>query len=131
MSGNFAAIRSRALRFLATLRARAKLKIARFSTLEKQEHFSARPVPLPSRTTVERVVPNGSAHAKPPPRRRALGLLARNKDGCTMTMLSARGVKLETLAGLAMNKSDHVGRGKRPIEITRIAITDAGRRTLE
>jgi hypothetical protein len=50
-------------------------------------------------------------------------------------MLSARGVKAETIdellaAGLAIKKSELVGRG-RPIEITRIAITDAGRRALE
>ena len=51
-----------------------------------------------------------------------------------MTMLLARGVKAETIdellaAGLAIKKSERVGRG-RPIEITRIAITDAGRRAL-
>jgi hypothetical protein len=50
-------------------------------------------------------------------------------------MLSARGVKVETIdellaAGLAIKKSELVCRG-RPIEITRIAITDAGRRALE
>ena len=59
----------------------------------------------------------------------------RRRDGCTMTMLLARGVKVETIdellaAGLATKNSELVGRG-RPIEITRIAITDAGRRTLE
>jgi hypothetical protein len=70
-----------------------------------------------------------------PPWRYALGLLTPKKDGCTMTMLSARGVKVETIdellaAGLAIKKSELVGRG-RSIEITRIAITDAGRRALE
>jgi hypothetical protein len=50
-------------------------------------------------------------------------------------MLSARGVKVETIdellsAGLAIKKIELVGRG-RPIEITRIAITDAGRLALE
>jgi hypothetical protein len=64
-----------------------------------------------------------------------LRLLTPKKDGCTMTMLLARGVKAETIdellaAGLAIEKSERVGRG-RPIEITRIAITDAGRRALE
>jgi hypothetical protein len=132
------------------MRARAKLKNARFSTLEEEQRFSTRsstrPVRLPSRPTIQRVVPNGSEHPvrlrtvptipNRPPRRRALGLLARNKDGCTVTMLSGRGVKVETIAellmtGLAMKKSEFVSRGKRPIEITRIAITDAGRRTLE
>jgi hypothetical protein len=52
-----------------------------------------------------------------------------------MTMLLARGVKVETIdellaAGLAIKKSELVGRG-RPVEITRIAITDAGRLALE
>ena len=52
-----------------------------------------------------------------------------------MTMLLARGVKVETIdellaAGLAIKRSELVGRG-RPIEITRIAITDAGRLALE
>ena len=69
------------------------------------------------------------------PWRYALGLLTPKKDGCTMTMLLARGVKIETIdellaAGLAIKKSELVGRG-RPVEITRIAITDAGRRVLE
>jgi len=70
-----------------------------------------------------------------PPRRYALGLLTPKQDGCSMSMLSARGVKVETIdelvaAGLAVKKSELVGRG-RPIEITRIAITDAGRGALE
>ena len=52
-----------------------------------------------------------------------------------MTMLLARGVKIETIdellaAGLAIKKREVVGRG-RSIEITRIAITDAGRQALE
>jgi hypothetical protein len=68
------------------------------------------------------------------PRRYALGLLTPKKDGCTMTMLLARGVEVETIdellaAGLAIKKSELVGRG-RPIEITRIAITHDGRRAL-
>ena len=60
-----------------------------------------------------------------PPQRYALGLLTPKKDGCTITMLLARGVKVETIdellaAGLAIKKREVVGRG-RPIEITRIA----------
>jgi hypothetical protein len=48
-------------------------------------------------------------------------------------MLSARGVKVETIeeliaVGFAIKKSDLVGRAKRPI--TRIAITEAGRLAL-
>jgi len=68
-----------------------------------------------------------------PPCRHALGVLARNRGGCTTTMLSARGVKVETIekliaVGFAIKKSDLVGRGKRPI--TRIEITEAGRLAL-
>src|SRR5262249_27010699 len=68
-----------------------------------------------------------------PPRRYALGLLAQKKDGCTLTMLLARGVKIETIdelveAELAIKKSELVGR--RGIEITRVVITDAGRQAL-
>src|SRR5207237_2400655 len=78
---------------------------------------------------------SGEPATRLPPRRYALGLLPPQKDGCTTTMLSARGVKIETIdellaAGLALKKSELVGRG-RPIEITRIAITDAGRLALE
>ena len=70
-----------------------------------------------------------------PPRRYVLGLLTPKKDGCTMTMLLARGVKVETIdellvAGLAIKRSELVGRG-RPIEITRITIIDAGQRAIE
>ena len=78
---------------------------------------------------------SGEPTTRLPPGRYVLGLLIPKKDGCTMTMLSARGVELETIdellkAGFAIKKSELVGRG-RPIEITRIAITDAGRRALE
>ena len=50
-------------------------------------------------------------------------------DGFSMTMLSARGVKVETIVELIM-AGFAIKEGPRPIEITRIAITDAGRRTL-
>ena len=68
-----------------------------------------------------------------PPRRYVLGLLTPKKDGCTMSMLSARGVKVKTLdeliaAGLATAAIEHVGRGS--IEVTRVKITEAGRRAL-
>jgi hypothetical protein len=69
-----------------------------------------------------------------PPRRYVLGLLTPKKDGCTVSMLLARRVKVETIdelvaAGLAIKKSEVVGRG-RPTKIMRIAITDAGRRAI-
>ena len=78
---------------------------------------------------------SGEPATRLPPWRYVLGLLTPKKDGCTMTMLLARGVKIETIdellaAGLAIKKSELVGRG-RPVEVTRIAITDAGRQALE
>jgi hypothetical protein len=78
---------------------------------------------------------SGEPATRLPPWRYALGLLTPKKDGFTMTMLLARGVKVETIdellaAGLAIKRSELVGRG-RPVEITRIAITDAGRLALE
>ena len=50
-----------------------------------------------------------------------------------MTMLSARGVRIDTIgeliaAGLAVASIKHVGRTA--IEITRVKITEAGRRAL-
>ena len=49
MSRWFAAIRNRAVRFLAILPNRAKLKSPQFSTLEKEEQFSDRQMRLPKR----------------------------------------------------------------------------------
>ena len=50
-----------------------------------------------------------------------------------MSMLSARGVKVKTIdeltaAGLATVSIEHIGRGS--IEVTRVKITEAGRRAL-
>jgi hypothetical protein len=63
--------------------------------------------------------------------RYALGLLARNKNGSTMPMLSARRVPLEVInqfiaAGLAVTTTERVGL----VDITRVKITEAGRRAL-
>ena len=60
---------------------------------------------------------SGETATRLPPWRYALGLLTPKKDGCTMTMLLARGVKIETIdellaAGLAIKKSELVGRGR-------------------
>ena len=68
------------------------------------------------------------------PSRYALGLLTRNnKNGRTISMLSARGVEAKIIdeliaAGLATASIEHVGRGS--IEVTRVKITEAGRRAL-
>src|SRR6516165_4883484 len=142
MSRWFAAIRNRAVRFLAIWPGRAKLKSPQFSTLEKEEQFSDRQMRLPKRpltmsTGFGRLpragIPGWMPKTNLPPCRHALGVLARNRGGCTTTMLSARGVKVETIekliaVGFAIKKSDLVGRGKRPI--TRIEITEAGRLAL-
>ena len=66
--------------------------------------------------------------------RYALALLSPKKYGCTTTMLSARGVKIEMINeligdGLATASTERVGNGA--IEIRRVKITEAGRRVLQ
>ena len=68
-----------------------------------------------------------------PPDRYALNVLTAKKEGSTLTMLSARGVKIDTIgeliaAGLAATSIERVGRSA--IGITRVRITEAGRRAL-
>ena len=68
-----------------------------------------------------------------PPDRYALNVLTAKKEGSTMTMLSARGVRIDTIceliaAGLAVTSIKRVGRTA--IDITRVKITEAGRRAL-
>ena len=63
----------------------------------------------------------------------ALNLLTLKREGSTMAMLSARGVEVNTISeliatGLATAIIERVGR--RAIEITRVKITEAGRRAL-
>ena len=65
--------------------------------------------------------------------RYALALLSHKKHGCTTTMLSARGVKIETIHeliadGFATASTKRVGNGA--IEIKRVKITEAGRQVL-
>jgi len=69
-----------------------------------------------------------------PPDRYALNILTAKKKGSTMTMLSARGVRIGTIdeliaAGLAVTSIERIGRTA--IEITRVKITEAGRRALQ
>ena len=66
--------------------------------------------------------------------RYALAFLSPKKYGCTTTMLSARGVKIEMINeligdGLATASTERVGNGA--IEIRRVKITEAGRRVLQ
>ncbi len=67
--------------------------------------------------------------------RRLLELLADSGDGCTDAVLAAHGFKLDILisivsAGLATATPERVSTGGKPVEVTRVRITDAGRRAL-
>ena len=71
-----------------------------------------------------------------PDRRRALELLAASHDGCTEAIMAAHGYSVEQLvelvrSGLASATPERVVAGKRAMQITRVRITDAGRRALE
>jgi hypothetical protein len=72
-------------------------------------------------------------------RRRALVLLAGSPNGCTESILLAHGITAAQLAslvrdGFVTTKVERmiagVGVGKREIEVTRMRITDAGRKAL-
>jgi len=70
-----------------------------------------------------------------PNRRRALELIACSPDGMTEAMLLAHGFTVDMLAdliraGLATAKTERLVAGGRPMEVTRVRITGAGRRTL-
>jgi hypothetical protein len=69
-------------------------------------------------------------------RRRALELLASSQSGLTEVLLFANGVTPHMLgrllrSGLAIVQSETIKSGDQTIEIGRVTITDAGRRTLE
>jgi hypothetical protein len=68
-------------------------------------------------------------------RRRALELLAGSPDGCTEAIMLAHGFTEALLndlmrAGLATAHVDRMMTGKRPMEVLRLKITDAGRQAL-
>jgi hypothetical protein len=68
-------------------------------------------------------------------RRRALALLAGSPDGCTEAVMLAHGFKLDLLVelvrdGLATTKPERMRVGGREIAVTRVRITEAGRRAL-
>ena len=68
-------------------------------------------------------------------RRRALALLAGSADGATEAVMLAHGFKLDLLvelviAKLATARVERIIAGTRWMEVTRMRITDAGRRTL-
>jgi hypothetical protein len=62
-------------------------------------------------------------------------LLAGSRDGMTEAMLPAHGFMVDILvdlirAGLATAKTERMVAGGRPMEVARVRITDAGRRSL-
>jgi hypothetical protein len=70
-----------------------------------------------------------------PDRRRALELLAASRDGAAEAIMLAHGFTVEQLvelvrSGLASATPERVVAGKRAMQITRVRITDAGRRAL-
>jgi hypothetical protein len=74
-----------------------------------------------------------SAAATLPDRIGALELLASCREGCTEAIMLARGFTVEQMvelvrAGLAV--PERIVAGARTIEVTRVRIADAGRRTV-
>jgi hypothetical protein len=68
-------------------------------------------------------------------RLRALELLASCPDGCPEALLVAHGFSIELMVelvgeGLASTTEERVRAGKQTLEVTRVRITDAGRRAL-
>ena len=67
--------------------------------------------------------------------RGALVLLARSAAGCTTSTLLAHGFTSSIIAelitiGLVTAKSERVRAGQRNVDVTRLLITDSGRRAL-
>ena len=134
MSGNFDPIRSCVLRLLATRRQNQTRDSSILNENEKLYRPQAARRLLPNQASVQIPRDPCQATTSPTPDRHALGLLTLKKHGSTMTMLSARGVKVETIdeliaKGLASASIERMGRGA--IEITRVKITQAGERALE
>jgi hypothetical protein len=67
--------------------------------------------------------------------RRLLELLVASHEGATDALLQAYGLKLDILisivsAGLATATPERALAGGKPVDVTRVRITDAGRRAL-
>jgi hypothetical protein len=67
--------------------------------------------------------------------RRLLGLLAASAEGCTDALLIAGGFKLDMMnnlvrCGFAMALPERVFAADKPLDRTRLKITEAGRRAL-
>ena len=68
-------------------------------------------------------------------RRRALELLEHNRDGCTEAIMLAHGFTVHMLvelvtARLAIAQTERKVAGRRPVEVIRFRLTEAGRRAL-
>jgi hypothetical protein len=79
--------------------------------------------------------PHPRRHGPKPDRRRALELLAASNDGATEAIMLAHGFTVEQLvelvrSGLASATPERVVAGKRAMQMTRVRITEAGRRVL-
>jgi hypothetical protein len=77
----------------------------------------------------------GAGMAITPKQREALRMLAGSPDGCTVTTLMARGYAIVALHDLVRNgfataHRENVGAGQRVVGVTRLRITDAGRRAV-
>jgi hypothetical protein len=83
-----------------------------------------------------RPMPTNSRRRSPPATpRRALELLAASRDGVPEAILLAHRFSIELLvklvdAGLATASAERMLAGRHPMEVTRVRITDAGRRAL-
>jgi hypothetical protein len=74
-------------------------------------------------------------HRPNPDRRRALELLAGNREGCTKAIIRAHGFSIDILvelvkAGLAVASTERTVAGGRGTNVTRVRITEARRRAL-
>ena len=79
---------------------------------------------------------HGRKRSPPATRRRALELLAASREGCTEAIMIAHGFTVPQMvdlvrAGLATAKTERVVAGGRTMQVARVQITEAGRRTLE
>jgi len=77
----------------------------------------------------------GLSACEPPACRRALELLAGRRDGVPEALMLAHGFSIELIvklvhAGLATASAERTVGGRHPVEVTRVRITDAGRRAL-
>ena len=75
------------------------------------------------------------SHPAKPDRARVLELLASCRDGCPESLLVAHGFSAQQLAalvrdGLATATTERMLAGKTPMAVTRVRITEAGRRAL-